>query len=70
MNAQQTTALATIAGGAMGGLKLILIGTCLAVGFAAGNGIIRKTVETYEGWVYGRLERKYPEPEEKDSDNG
>jgi hypothetical protein len=50
MNTQQATALTTIAGGAMGGIKLVVIGACLA------------------GWKYSRLEKKYPEPEEKDSD--
>lgn len=54
---------------ALGGVKLILVGTCLAVGFAIGNTVVRKSVESYEGWKYSRLERKHRPPEE-DHDNG
>jgi hypothetical protein len=68
MNTQQATALTTIAGGAMGGIKLVVIGACLAVGFSIGNLVVRKSVDVYDGWKYSRLEKKYPEPEEKDSD--
>jgi hypothetical protein len=60
-----------VAGGAtVGGLKLVFVGACLAIGFAAGNYAVRKSVETYEGWKYSRLEKKHPEPEKDDANNG
>ena len=67
MNGQQASALAAIAGGAMGGVKLILIGACLAVGFSIGNVVVRHTADTFEGWRYGRLEKKHRKPKEEES---
>ena len=69
MNTQQATALGTIAGGAMGGVKLIIIGACLAIGFSIGNVVVRKTTDAYEGWRYSRLEKKHEPPKEEEDAN-
>ena len=57
-----TTAAGLIGGAAVGGVKLVLVGMCLVIGFSIGNAIMSKINNSYTGWNYARQEKKNPEP--------
>ncbi len=67
MNAQQVGIVT--AGAAASGVKLILVGVCLVVGFSIGNAVIDKINRSYSAWNYARQEKKNPEPEEQSDAN-
>ena len=55
-------------GAAAGGVKLIFVGACLAIGFTAGGWLTGKIARRYDLWDYARQEKKNPEPEENGDD--
>lgn len=63
------TVLAVSAGAVAGGIKLVFVGACLALGFSLTNLVVRKSADAYVGWKYARLERKHPEPKDEDDAN-
>ena len=69
MNATQVGIVTT--GAAASGVKLILVGACLVVGFSIGNALIDKINRSYSAWNFARQEKKHPEPKEQsDANNG
>lgn len=57
-----STATALAAGAAAGGIKLVFVGICLAVGFNVANTVWAGTLARLEARRYQKLEQQTDEP--------